>query len=238
MGSDDPRNLQRYGLRLDVDGALAFAQPRGAALHRAPSRLAAGDSNLGTPVTRCAWPNCESDEDYRSVCDRHYQSAKRHGVPLPEIRALTEFERFEALVDRSGGPDVCHPWTGTCDEDGYGRFVASRGRRAPRYAYRWYVGGLADDEVVRHKCDNPPCVNPNHLISGSSLDNTQDMLDRGRQLRGSAHPMAIVTEEIVRDIRARYVPRKVTLKVLGQEYGLSEGAIHAIITRRNWSHVA
>lgn len=186
----------------------------------------------------CAWPNCDRAVEYRAVCSKHHQAASRNGVDLPPVRVPTRFEAFESLADRTGGPEACHPWLGSCDDEGYGCFKGDLGRRAPRYAYRWYVGRLSAEEVVRHTCDNPPCVNPNHLISGTPADNTQDMIDRGRYPRGSAHNQARITEEMVREIRGRYVPRKVTLKYLGAEYGLTESAIHAIISRRTWSHVA
>jgi hypothetical protein len=190
-----------------------------------------------TNSNRCAWPNCLREVEFRTVCSMHYQAAQRNGVDLPPVRELTEFERFELHVDRSAGPLGCHPWTGHCDEDGYGVFKGSIGARAPRYAYRWFVGPLSDKEVVRHKCDNPPCVNPEHLLSGTNADNTRDMLDRGRGLRGSNHHRALINEAMVREIRGRHVPRRVTLRALGAEYGLTETAVHAIITRRTWSHV-
>jgi len=187
---------------------------------------------------RCTWPNCSKPPEHRSVCSQHYQAAKRNGVDLPPPRTPTAYERFEVKVDRSAGPGACHPWTGSTDRDGYGIFKGDAGERAVRYAYRWYVGELAEHELVRHTCDNPPCVNPEHLVSGTPADNSFDMVDRGRSLKGVAHHRALVTEDIVRAIRASYVPRKVTLKALGSQYGLSETAVHAIVTRKTWSHVA
>lgn len=103
----------------------------------------------------------------------------------------TPEQRFFAKVDKNGpvpahcpelGP--CWIWTAAASELGYGRFywdgelwVASR------FAYVYFVTAIPDDVEVRHRCDNPSCVNPAHLIPGTHLDNMQDMVERGRQWR-------------------------------------------------------
>lgn len=56
------------------------------------------------------------------------------------------------------------------------------GRAAHRVAYERWVGPIPDGHVVRHRCDNPPCINPEHLITGTQGQNIQDMIDRGRHL--------------------------------------------------------
>lgn len=89
-----------------------------------------------------------------------------------------------ALADLSGGPDGCWPWLGNRTASGYGRVrVAGRLMYAHRVAFLLGVGPLADGLLVRHACDNPPCVNPGHLDSGT---HTQNMADRA--MRGRSHP--------------------------------------------------
>jgi len=92
-------------------------------------------------------------------------------------------DRFLAKVDSSGGPAACHPWTASKTPRGYGYFVASADNRT--YAHRWIVGHLRGEplkstEIVRHGCDNPCCVNPNHLAVGTQLDNMRECVERGR----------------------------------------------------------
>src|SRR5262245_38056366 len=97
--------------------------------------------------------------------------------------------RFWAKVDRSGGPDACWPWTGGRKRAGDGNFIVRRetpgaqGRmvfvNAHKFAYLIVNGPIADGQLVRHTCDNPPCCNPRHLILGSDADNTRDAIERG-----------------------------------------------------------
>lgn len=96
---------------------------------------------------------------------------------------MTEFERFMLYVDTSGGPNACHPWTGSDDgQHGYGRFRI--GGRTIGTA-RWLLGYLRgqplnSDEEACHHCDNPPCCNPLHLYVGDHAQNIRDMWLRGR----------------------------------------------------------
>jgi hypothetical protein len=103
--------------------------------------------------------------------------------------------RFWAKVDKRG-PDECWPWIGAKNPFGYGKI--SNGKRgvqakAHRVAYEIAVGLPPGDLVVRHKCDNPPCVNPSHLEAGTQADNVHDMVSRGRHYRkktcAKGHPL-------------------------------------------------
>ncbi len=95
-------------------------------------------------------------------------------------------ERFEAKVDRSGGPDACHPWTASLDGAGYGQMKdGGKVVRAHRVAYRFAKGDPGPLDVL-HSCDNPPCQNDRHLFLGTPLVNARDRESKGRgnQARG------------------------------------------------------
>lgn len=87
-------------------------------------------------------------------------------------------ERFWSKVTTSSSG--CWEWN-ACVSHGYGRFrYQGQTRFAHRVAYSALVVELAEGAVLRHKCDNPPCVNPGHLEPGSQADNMGDMYAKGR----------------------------------------------------------
>lgn len=99
----------------------------------------------------------------------------------------TAFERFwsKVLVGGNG----CWEWQGATDRDGYGTCWPSGrvggGKRAHRVSYQTRVGPIpASAPCVLHRCDNPKCVRPSHLFTGTSEENTADRTRKGRSARG------------------------------------------------------
>lgn len=79
-------------------------------------------------------------------------------------------DRFIAKVERV--PYGCIEWRASCDSDGYGRFwFEGKQQFAHRVSFRLFVGDLDDEELVLHQCDNPPCINPEHLTKGDHEEN-------------------------------------------------------------------
>lgn len=153
------------------------------------------------------------------------------------------FERHHTKIE-FGAPSGCWLWSACADRHGYG-LVKARGRLrfAHREAYEAEGGvGSADGLVVRHKCDMPLCVNPDHLVIGTHADNARDMAERGRnaQPKGEAHGNAKLTEADVRAIRAVYIPRCRTHSqdAIAQRFGVAQSVISDIIHHKSWSHVA
>lgn len=154
-------------------------------------------------------------------------------------------ERFWEKV-RRGAPDICWPWQGAVDKDGYGVFGVStkvKSMRAHRVAFIITYGDPGKLQVL-HKCDNPPCCNPRCLFEGTPLMNMRDKLAKGRHvsgtkgrpdlvLRGEEHPNAILTDDQVRQIREGYVPRKVPLIYFAEKFGVAISTVHyALATGR------
>lgn len=155
--------------------------------------------------------------------------------PLPVFSDLDK-GRFWASVDKSAGPDACWPWTGAADP--YGRFKA-QGKTflANRVAFSIANDDrLEDGEIVRHRCDNPPCCNPAHLVDGTHFDNVADMLERDRvnPARGEKHPRAAANDNLVRDIRAS----PLSGRRAAEHFSVSYGMVANIRSRRTWKHVA
>lgn len=95
----------------------------------------------------------------------------------------TVAERFWSKVDIRD-IDECWVWTRSLKAKGYGQFRVHPAPASPQTASRvaWQLanGPIPDGLFVCHACDNPPCCNPNHLFLGMPIDNTRDMIRKGR----------------------------------------------------------
>ena len=107
-----------------------------------------------------------------------------------------------------------------------------------RRIYEIVFGAIPAGMVVRHKCDNGYCVNPNHLEIGTAKQNVQDMVDRGRSLVGSKNPSAKLTELDVAAMRSEWVPYKVSINRLAEKYGVDRATIVKVLHGDRWGHVA
>jgi hypothetical protein len=100
----------------------------------------------------------------------------------------------------------CVEFVGYLNGDGYGRFYYD-GKRAlsHRASFNIHCGGIPEDKQVLHHCDNPCCVNPEHLFLGTIDDNVQDMVAKGRArgVRGVRHHKAKLNPEKAFEIRWR-----------------------------------
>lgn len=153
---------------------------------------------------------------------------------MNKFRCRNFIDRFWMMVDKSSG---CWIFTGQKDKDGYGR-VKTAGNHlkhsrihAHRLAYMLFHGDPGD-LFVCHTCDNPPCVNPEHLFAGTNIDNMQDMSKKGRGKPG----IQKLTDEQVREIREAYAAGGTGYKKLAKQYGVSYPNIKLIIQRRTFKH--
>lgn len=135
----------------------------------------------------------------------------------------------------------CHIWLWSTDRCGYG-FIQYDGklRKTHRVAYA-LANGLEmadlDGKIVRHKCDNPHCCNPEHLELGTHQDNEDDKTLRGRRPKGESVGTSKLTLEIVEEIRRIYVKQSTEFGsvALGKKYGVHSSNIRYIISGHTWS---
>lgn len=130
-------------------------------------------------------PNCKAEEGCGrksfalGLCLMHYKRLKKHGTTKSQEQTI--LERFEKCFIK-GNENQCWEWQRAKIGVGYGQFeIQGRCFRAHRLSYELYVAKIErSDLCVLHKCDNPGCVNPNHLFLGTADDNYRDMVAKGR----------------------------------------------------------
>ncbi len=127
----------------------------------------------------------------------------------------------------------CWVFTGSLNNKGYGNF-ALNGKldKAHRVAYEYYIGPIPENTMVLHRCDNPPCCNPNHLFLGTAKDNYDDMIGKERQnlLHGANNGNATLAFEEADYIRSSKEPTS----ALALKYRVSTTTIKRIRSGRTY----
>lgn len=160
------------------------------------------------------------------------------GLPPDAVKAH-DFARFMRMVRIGDSFADCWEWTGNKPDGRYGHF--SKGQKvvkAHRWIYEFTCSPIPESLLLRHKCDNPACVNPTHLEPGTPKQNIQDMLSRGRGFdrRGEKHPLARLCADDVRAIRLASA-KGMSQRALATQYGVGSGQIGKIVRRENWKHI-
>ena len=138
--------------------------------------------------------------------------------------------------------DECWEWKGARNNRGYGHKVV-RGKltKTHRLAYQWAYGAIPHGLHVLHRCDNPPCCNPEHLFLGTHAENMADMKDKGRAVgsKGQENHTALLSEEQVREIRFGDHGNKYgKYNRLADRYDVSRNVIARIVRGETWKHIS
>jgi len=154
--------------------------------------------------------------------------------------AKTLEERFWEKVDKSGD---CWEWTASTSNCGYGNIYCDGTMSlAHRVAWEINIGVIPEGACVCHTCDNPSCVNPNHLFLGTHVDNMRDMSNKGRANRkpinqGEDQHKSKLTKGMVKMIRKYYKAGGCTQAWLALVYGVTQGNVASVINYKTWKHV-
>jgi len=155
-------------------------------------------------------------------------------TPKPKLSLEERFHRKYRVGDNG-----CWEWTSSKNPNGYGLVYAwGKTRIAHRTAYELFVGPIPLGLCVLHDCDNPSCVNYEHLKLGTFRENNIEAITKGRRkpLFGEKHQNSKLTEQQVLDIRREYQDGA-TQKRLSQKYGVSMTNVHHIVYRNTWKHI-
>lgn len=130
----------------------------------------------------------------------------------------------------------CLEWTRGRDADGYAIWrIDGRARRLSRVLWAWLHGPIPPGLVVRHTCDNPPCLEPTHLLIGTHRDNVRDRVERGRSddRRGDRCPTARLNWPQAREIRQRVAAGE-RHHVIAADFGVSRRLVGMIGRNERW----
>lgn len=198
-------------------------------------------------MEKCSFAGCVNNAHSLGLCNAHY-AQQRKGKELKKLQlqfhGLSELDRFEKWYSKQ--PNGCWAWLGsvlknkkTSQKEWHGQWRNSSGEHelSNRAAWRLYVGVIPTGAFVLHRCDNPKCVNPEHLFLGSQTDNMNDMWDKGRSRpgvsHGSNHGMSKLTESQVKEIRES----KEAGTAIAKRFGMSTTTIYDIRNRKIWKHL-
>lgn len=146
---------------------------------------------------------------------------------------------IKRFLERINKTSNCWNWTGQLDKDKYGVIRTKLSHvKAHRVSYELFKGLIPEGLLVCHTCDNPSCVNPNHLFLGTYKDNTQDMIKKGRKFnnKGELSSLSKLTEKQILDIRSRKKYRGLQTD-LSKEFNVSFQQISKIIKNQRWKHI-
>ncbi len=159
--------------------------------------------------------------------------------PFTRRSGSTPREYLEARLS-SSNPDKCWEWGLSSFHYGHGQFkhtdlwpTAIPASRAAWMIYRGHPGELH----VCHKCDNPPCCNPDHLFLGTAMDNKIDAEQKRRHAFGVRQGRAKLYDLAILEIRLLAARKWMTRKEIAEAYGVSKALIDQVLQGKIWTHV-
>jgi hypothetical protein len=208
----------------DIQAWSAFAELRRLDCVRAVSRgrYKITDAGVGRASRLAAGAPVKTRRMYKSVESLSHLSKEGREELLVRMDAATR-------AAESG----CIEWQ-RATANGYGRIHAGVGQLSShRVAYMLAHGDIPSGHQVLHRCDNPPCVNPDHLFTGSNMENVADMVAKGRNRRGEAAAISKLSEDQVRAIRRDGRPQD----QIASAFGISQANVSLVKNRKSWAHV-
>ena len=186
---------------------------------------------------------CERARQRSNVKARYAAAVKSRGdhsieesLTAKDVAHLADRLICDALPIPEAG---CAIWPYGWTAKGYGRISLPGPRLVIAHRAAWIVahGAIPSGLMVCHKCDTPACVNALHLFLGTALDNSHDMLRKGRQVSvlGERCVRARLTERQVAEIRSLNVAG-VGYRRLAQQFGVARSTISAVCRRQTWKH--
>jgi len=156
-------------------------------------------------------------------------------MPHPNTLLSVE-DRCMRYVEKT---DTCWKWTGAINQWGYGRFRMGKTHWiSSRVSYTLFKGDIPEELIILHSCDNPICVNPEHLSTGTHQDNMDEMKTRGRKVvcKGERNGTSKLKDCDVREILV-LKGFGYTDAELATQFNISSSVVNEIVNRKAWKHV-
>ena len=203
----------------------------------------------------CVIQSCNNPHMARGYCMTHYSRWRKTGSamenePVRDMTKLRHFNineleitqnllhRFWKKVEKTDG---CWEWSG-CKARGYGKMsvygFGFAAETATRISWRIHFGRIPEGKWILHKCDNPPCVRPDHLFIGDAQTNVDDMITKGRnratnRVFGESNHLSVLTESKVLEI----LKTKPGTRGLAKKFGVHRDTVWNIRTGKTWKHL-
>jgi hypothetical protein len=185
-------------------------------------------------MTVCTLPNCGREYYGSGLCRAHYKRMRRSGDPAgSRIMNGEALAWLRAHVAHRGGD--CLTWPFAVMSNGYGQvYFEGRHQAANRVMCLLSKGNpVAPRMEAAHNCGNRLCVNPQHLRWATTAENAADRLLHGTHNRGERCGSARLNRAEVKEIRV--LAGRLTQLEIADMYGVSTGAIWAVIHRKSWA---
>lgn len=188
-----------------------------------------------TSIYRYLREYSEGGEFECEMCEGTFITEHAYLTHKSQAHLDDESERFWDKVRKGNS---CWIWTGSRTKQGYGNFHSGDGKpiKSHRYMLTEIKDVDIDGKVVRHKCDNPSCVNPDHLELGDQEQNMSDAVKRDRTASGSKNSQSKLTRSEVKEIK-ELLDDDVTQKEIAKMFGVTRGCISKISSGKNWTEV-
>lgn len=143
---------------------------------------------------------------------------------------IFDIVRFYKYFDKSTEPDGCWNWKGGLKNNGYGKFwVDEKHKYAHIVSYWLYIGEVEEGKIVMHICDNPACVNPSHLKTGTHADNMRDRDSKGR-CRGGVKQLSVEqVVEIRKEVGSQFE--------IAKKYNVSPNIVWRVRTGKSYKNI-
>ena len=170
------------------------------------------------------------------IMENKFNFEDEYELLLPKRKLNGNCKRVKYKLDYRGCFNCTSHWTNVHGYCGIG--YLQQHWLLSRFVYYNYNGEIPTGKVIRHTCDNPRCINPEHLIIGTQWDNVHDAVERGRLLgrnvgRGEKQGSSKLTEQKVLEIRKSSFSQTELSKI----YSTSCTTISNIVNRKVWTHI-